>query len=126
MARRYLTLDEFKQALKNGRPVEQWLSVSGNKTDQMLKWLRIHSEKGACVVTDFHVFCPLGVDDFNVYDFEPVEPDVPYGNSLEFDDFEEAINYATTKLGASPLRFVNSGMIDAEFHDWVLGHRKQD
>lgn len=117
---RFLSEGDVQLALRQGRAVEQWLGDRVDGDDRLIKWIRVHSEApGKFTVTLFDVF-DEGTDEFqDVYEFRSFDPDEPYGTAKDFPDESEAISYAVQALGASTARFVNGGMIQDEYRDFI-------
>jgi hypothetical protein len=121
MAKRYLSQIEIKHWLENGRPVEQWLSAQPDGNDRVIKWVRIHKERRGGYGTTFFEIYDQGNESFiDVYEFQSYDPDEPYGLMKIFDDWESALSYATTELGANPERFVSDGVIQNEYKDFII------
>lgn len=85
--------------------------------DRVLSWIEIDVDrKGRYVVTEYQVFDDR-IDGFSdIHEFEPFDPDQPYGARREFDTAEDAMEYAVF-LGASLQRFVNGGLVNDEYRD---------
>jgi hypothetical protein len=114
---RHLTVADVRAALRRGAAVEQLLGSRIDEGDRVLSWIEIDVDRqGRYVVSEFQVFDDQ-IDDFSdIHEFEPFDPDQPYGTCREFDAVEDALEYAVS-LGASLHRFVNCGLIDDEYRD---------
>ncbi len=120
MTERYLSQFDVHQKLKNGRTIEQWLSVRDDGDDRVIKRISIHRERhGEYAATLFETYDQGNQSFIDVYEFQSIEPDEPYGLMKAFDDWESALAYVTTELGANPDRFVSEGMIQDEYKDFI-------
>lgn len=115
---RHLTVTDVKAALRRGSPVEQLLGTRLDEDDRVLSWIEIDvNRQGRYVVSEFQVFDDEIAEFSDVHEFEPFDPDHPYGTSREFDAADDALEYAIS-LGASLNKFVNEGLIDEEYRDF--------
>ena len=114
---RHLAVADLRAALRRGAAVEQLLGVRMDEGDRVLSWIEVDVDRqGRYVVSEYQVFDDQ-IDGFNdVREFEPFDPDQPYGTRREFDAAEDALEYAVS-LGASLHRFVNRGLVDDEYRD---------
>jgi hypothetical protein len=120
MARRYLTEAEVLSTLSRGASVEQWLESTPVDSDTVLRWLRIDRERdGQFSVTYFEVFDDGGPEFLDIYEFSSVDVDKPHGESTSFDDAKRAIRHCVESHQARTDRFVNAGMIQEEYADYV-------
>lgn len=117
---RYLTESDARLALRQGRTIEQWLGHRIDHDSRFLQWLSISAERsGKYLVTILDVW-DEGTEDFmDIVEFAALDTDQPYGRSEEFASAEEALVHATSVLNASPTAFVNSGMIEDEYRDFI-------
>lgn len=127
--RRHLTPSEATAALLRGASVQQFLGFADRKDGRAtLKYLEISPREDKVVIYAQHVFDDGNDNFFDVGEFTPVEEWDPFddgGNFLGGEDpsklvcasATEALTHAATHLGASPDRWVNSGMVDAEYQD---------
>lgn len=112
---RYLTEIEVGEALRRGATLEQLLGVRLDAGDRVLSWIELDVDRQRrFVVTEFHVFDDQIEGFDSVHAFEPFDPDHPYGDSREFDEFEQALEYAVS-LGASRHKFMNAGFLEEEY-----------
>ena len=121
--RRYLTYSEALSAVRNGRAVEQWLRGRDDGDDRIIEWLRIHRERvDEFCVAHITVFDQGSIDFIDMGEFQSYDPDVPFGETSSFSDPGDALAFAVEELGAVPERFVNSGMVQAEYDDYIAEH----
>jgi hypothetical protein len=111
---RYLHPTAVGATLDRGKGVQQLLSV-GQGT---VSWLTISPSRDGRFVLSLHHVVDIGAGEFfDVSEFPPVDESEDHGEGREagaFDDAGEALDVAGT-LGATPDRWVNEGMIDAEY-----------
>lgn len=117
---RYLSFSDAHQRLESGCAIEQWLQAVRDGDDRLIKWLRIHVERpGEFGVTLLTVY-DQGDDEYlDVGDFQPYFPDEPFGVMTIFKTPEAAIAFAVHNLGAKPEKFVNDGLIQKEYADFI-------
>lgn len=59
-----------------------------------------------------------GAPDFlDVYEFDAVNPDAPFGEERAFDSVDNALRFAAEHLGASEGLYVNQGVVQDEYKD---------
>jgi len=68
-------------------------------------------------VTCFEVLDEGSENFLDVYEFTPLDPDLPYGQTEKFETADAALAYAESKFGASLEKYVNSGVIQDEYRD---------
>jgi hypothetical protein len=108
---KFLTSDQAIDRLRMGRAIEQWLGHATFPTYRSIKWLRIDREvAGTFSLAIFEAFDDGNTSMLDIYSFEPVDPDLPNGSVFIFETPEEAIA-AAIERGASPEKFVGSGLI---------------
>lgn len=117
---RYLTELDAQLALRQGRAIEQFLGAREDEGDRVLRWVRCHTEpRGAVVVSVFEVFDEGRPDFTDLVEFAAFDPDEPYGASQSFATPEAAWAYLLNTVGASPVRFVGTGMAGEEYWDFI-------
>lgn len=62
-------------------------------------------------------------EDSDFYDFPYLEPDGPTAPVATFADTQSAVDFASATLGASPARWVNSGVAESEYLDYIRAGR---
>jgi hypothetical protein len=115
---RYLTSNGLERALAAGRNVEQWLGVRREAETRVLRWLAIeHRRDGRILVRVREVWDEGGAHLIDVYEFTSCDPENPEGVEHVFGSATEALEFATSELGADPERFVNEGIVQFEYQD---------
>jgi hypothetical protein len=111
---RHLTEFQARAAIRRGADIEQLLTAS---PAGVVSWLATRPRPhGIDLVRNDRLDC--GTDDFcDVYEFEPMDPE-SYGEHrlLTCAEFAEAFA-AAMHIGARADRWVNEGLIDAEYGD---------
>jgi hypothetical protein len=116
----YLKKEQLIDALKLGRSVEQWIGITNHPEYVIIKWLRIDQEKNKTYSVSYFEVFDDGNDDFlDIYEFEPFEPDQPYGVINNFSDFDQALSFCYKNHNASEEKFVNAGMIQEEYRKYL-------
>ncbi len=117
---RYLNHTQSLEALRSGRPIEQFLLPREEPTYRMLRFLRIDKERtGKYSTAFFEVFDEGDENNLDLYSFGLIDPDLPYGAITTFSTPEEAINFSIETLQADPDKFVNQGVIQDEYGDFL-------
>jgi hypothetical protein len=76
----YLDFQQLTSYLTLGKSVEQWLGVLRQDAFIIVRWLRIDLERnGNYSVSYFEVFDEGDEEFLDVYEFNVVDPDEPYG-----------------------------------------------
>lgn len=117
---RYLTPNGLERALVAGRTVEQWLGARREGELRVLKWLSIERERdGSTVLRIREVLDDGGPNFHDVYEFTAYDAEAEFGTIHTFATPEEALEYATSKLGADVNRFTGEGMVQVEYADYL-------
>ncbi|SHE76869.1 hypothetical protein [Pedobacter caeni] len=116
----YLTREQLKAKLNVGKAVEQWLGHYDSDDGRVLKWLRIYSQKEEYNLLYIECYDQGGVDNLDISDFTVVDPDEPYGLLDTFNTPDEVINFSLDKYGAEIDHFVNDGMIQEEYLNYLI------
>lgn len=117
----YLRNEQLRANLNLGKAVEQWLGYYEIDGEIILRWLRVYSEKGEYNVLYIECYDQGSVDNLNIYYFTVVDPDEPYGLIDTFNTPDEAIEFSLNKYNASINKFVNNGMIQEEYRNYLSG-----
>lgn len=115
----YLTKEQLRAKLSLGKAVEQWLGHYESDGETILKWVRIYSEKEEYNVLYIECYDQGSVDNLDISDFTVVDPDEPYGLLDTFYTLDEAVDFSLNKYGAVIDRFVNDGMIEEEYLNYL-------
>jgi hypothetical protein len=66
----------------------------------------------------------IGSEEYlDLYDFPYLQPDGPYGPVAIFPEPQAAVAYASTLLAADPSRWVNLGIAQSEYLDYIRAGR---
>ena len=117
---RYLTPNALERSLVAGRTVEQWLGARREGDEWVLEWVSIERERdGRTLLRVCEVLDEGGPDFYDVYEFTPYDWEAEFGVEHLFDTPVEALEYATSKLGADPNRFTGQGIVQVEYSDYL-------
>jgi hypothetical protein len=113
-ATRHLQPTAAEATLNRGRSVEQLLYIDQGT----VSWLTIVAKRDGAFALSLHHVVDVGSPDFrDVTEFPPMDEEEYPGEGREvgtFDDAAQAIRAAAT-FGAVAERWVNEGLIDAEY-----------
>lgn len=117
---RHLDQAFFSEVLHRGKAIECFLGA-GEPYDEepTIRWVGIRKEDDHFVACLYEAVDPCDPEWLDVYAFQSTaeEPDEPIMEE-RYDDLESAI--ARTRVwGADPGRFVNEGMVGAEYGDYL-------
>ncbi|MFF9243860.1 hypothetical protein ACF1AY_04075 [Streptomyces sp. NPDC014776] len=124
---RYLTESFPLGALRRGRPVEQFLGPAGSPEHPGIRYVEIRPAK-----VDYEVFLhtreDVGHENFtDLVEFPPLDPDdeeEQFGRLLTTtDDPLVAVSAAEDITGAVRGRWVNAGVVQDEYRDYVMAGR---
>jgi len=125
---RHLAEPFIRSALNLGRAVEQFLGGFTDGEDPAIRWLALRQDGSGVVVSLYEALDEGGEDWMDVYEFTRAngDPDEPEEPSAEHpcDSLEEALALAADLYGAAPDRFVNEGMVQDEYLDFVRRQRR--
>ena len=127
MPRRYLTPSEMESAIARGKSVECFLGACEKGAQKGIKWLLAFRDgEGVCL----KVFetADYGDKDFiDLYEFGPLnsalEQDEPDEEEM-FESFNSLISEVEVKFPGSSTRFVNEGVVQDEYSDFIDRGRK--
>jgi len=115
---RYLNDLDVRSSLAAGRDIEQLLPEGHELDELVIRYVSIErSSLGSWRVRLCEAFDNGTPEFLDVYEFEAVDPDFPFGNEWMFDSIQEALAFAENTLGASSVRYVNQGLIQYEYKD---------
>ncbi|MGJ8674271.1 hypothetical protein [Rubritalea sp.] len=117
---RYLTLSFIKSALNRGKAVDQFLGEITRDGLTGVRYIQISVEDGEYQLTTYDKE-NIGSEDFlDIYSFpsliEDEEYDRPY---TSYSDLEAALSASTTNHGTQPDRWVNEGVVQDEYKDYL-------
>lgn len=123
---RYLTDYFLRGALQKGHAVEQFLGGFIHEDGPAIRWLELRRD-GSGVAVLLHEALDDGDMGCDIYEFTALndDPDDLYDPTAEHhcDSVEQALALAAKLYGASPDRFVNEGVIQDEYEDFVARRR---
>jgi hypothetical protein len=123
MTVRHLTESNIHSALQRGRCVEQLIGPGKVNDATILRWLELRAEDGQFRLTLYEVFDDGSEDYLDIYSFEEVSPDEdPVQHS--FATLDEALAFAQTSYAAPRDRYVNQGVTQDEYADYLRNRRK--
>ena len=115
---RHLNALDVRYSLAAGRDVEQLLPDRHELNELVVRYVSIErSSPGSWRVRVCEVFDNGAPGFLDVYEFEAVDPDFPFGNEWMFDSVRGALAFAEDALGARADCYVNQGLIQDEYKD---------
>lgn len=119
-SRRHLSPDETAAALKRGRQTEQLLGLEESADGRRaVRWLTA-STNGRMYELRLHVVEDVGTDELlDVSEFPPLDPEeyVGEGRLVAVADDPTSVLQAAAQFGAADGRWVNQGLVEAEYAD---------
>src|SRR5690348_14768383 len=118
---RHLIASDLTRLLAIGRGIEQFLAPRQADNYRALRWLSIKKDghQGKFLVTRFEVFDEGDPEHLDIYSFSYVNPDEPFVEHSDISTPEAALLVAREKFGADPERFVNAGVVQDEYADFL-------
>jgi hypothetical protein len=122
--RRYLESNEIDLALRRGRSVECFLGPCIRDGRNGIRWLTIRKH-GDLTKVSLYESEDAGSSDFiDLYEFGSLDParesDEP-AEQLVFSDLSACIAALSARFPDGALRFVNEGVIQDEYADFIAG-----
>ena len=121
--RRFLTLSEAESALNRGKQIEQFLGGYLAYGDPAIRYAVIRIDKDKFTATVYERFEPSQAGFYDVGEFASVLPDDDPEDHV-FDSLDQAISFLMSEYGASQEKFLNQGVVDAEYRDYREGREK--
>jgi hypothetical protein len=122
MSTRYLSTSDLPPTLRRGKPVEQF--IGGSPADPAcIRHIEICPAGEQVELWVYDVEDVGSEEDSDLYDFPYLEPDGPTAPVATFADTQSAVDFASATLGASPARWVNSGVAESEYLDYIRAGR---
>jgi hypothetical protein len=119
---RYLAAIDIPAAFRRGKSVEQFLGRSGEGS-ACIRHVELRPCEGAIQIW-VHDVEDIGSEDYlDVYDFPSREPDGPEAPVATVVDPQGALVYACASLAADPGRWVNEGVAQSEYLDYIRAGR---
>lgn len=117
---RYLQIDQLRTNLSLCKTVEQWLGVFHHEDYAVIKLISIEYEKDDTYVVNYFEIFDEGSEHFmDVYEFSAVDPDNADRISKTFRTYEEALEFSIEKYGCRIDKFVNQGVVQSEYRDYL-------
>jgi hypothetical protein len=117
---RYLDQSLLVARLRAGRPLEQWLGTRPLDSGVAIRWLHLGRElSDDYSLTLFEVYDDGDENFQDVHEFSPVDVDEPNGTTMMFATPEELLSAARERFGANADNFVNRGMVQDEYADYL-------
>ncbi|KAB8180908.1 hypothetical protein FKV24_012060 [Lysobacter maris] len=119
--RHLLSIDIFA-ALQRGRSVEQFLGSSPSGAGH-IRHVELRPSGGLIEIWVYDVEDIGDEGHLDLYTFPNVEPDGPSDPAATFPDPQAAVAYASASLAADSNRWVNLGVAQSEYLDYVRAGR---
>ncbi|WP_217554024.1 hypothetical protein [Streptomyces sp. GbtcB6] len=124
---RYLAEPFALGALRRGRPVEQFLGPAGPPQRPGIRYAEVRPAKTRYEIL-LHTLQDVGHETFaDLVEFPPLAPDDEEEESARLvatrDDPLAALTAAEDLTGAVRGRWVNAGLVQDEYHDYVMAGR---
>lgn len=119
---RYLPITDIPAAMRRGMSVEQFLG-RGSEDNAAIRHVELRPTKEAIELWVYDVEDIGSEDDLDLYDFPYLLPDGPAGPVATFADPQDAIAYASASLAAAPSRWVNAGVAQSDYLDYIAAGR---
>ena len=116
---RYLIEPHIKSALSRGKRVEQFLGPRESDGLACVQYA-VMSSRGAEFRIDVYEVEDVGSEDFlDIYEFPSSDPDGDPVVSIAADSLGAALDQASRQVAADPGRWVNAGVIQDEYQDYL-------
>jgi hypothetical protein len=123
MSRRYLTGPEVVSALSQGRGVEAMIGPAVVLEQRVIRWLSLRVNSGK-VHVELWESCDVGsVDCLDVYEFGTPDGDDEPAILYTFESAEECLGELERHYPGVGARFVNRGVIQSEYADYLRSAR---
>lgn len=114
-------------ALHRGRPIEQFLGPAGGPDVPGIRWVEVVPTRSGYKVV-LHASADIGGEDFyDLVEFPPLDPedeDQAFGQEIAVvADARDALALAESHAGAVRDRWVNQGVAQDEYRDFVRAGR---
>ncbi|WP_431676096.1 hypothetical protein [Kitasatospora sp. KL5] len=124
---RYLTESSAVGALYRGRSIEQFLGPAGEPDAPGIRWVEVTPTPSGCKVV-LHTSADIGGEHFyDLVEFPPLGPedeDHEFGQEITTSaDALDALTIAEARTGAVRDRWVNCGVAQDEYRDFVRAGR---
>ena len=127
MPRRHLTISEANSSLKNGKTIECFLGSCRRGDQPGIKWFSASRRRGN-VCLKIYETADLGDEDIiDLYEIGPLNPELELEDpdeEIEFKNFDALVSHIESKFPKSSSRFVNEGVIQDEYLEFIKRGRK--
>nr|CAS02424.1 putative integron gene cassette protein [uncultured bacterium]CAS02778.1 putative integron gene cassette protein [uncultured bacterium] len=115
---RHIAATFLETTLRRGASLEQFMGGSLHEAERSVSWLELRPVSAGIELWS-HVAPDPGDNHADIYDLLPVELEP----LVVAPDAAQALAIAHSTLGASPLRWVNQGVVQDEFLDFLQAGR---
>jgi len=126
MGNRYLHGMHLEYTIRNGKTVEQFLGGFDHAGEKAVRYLTIRRQGEEFWLHNHEIYDEGSLDYLDIYAFEyldmPESRFEPY--PIKFNSMEDALRYATSEFGASEDRWVNKGVVQSEYGDYLLDQNR--
>lgn len=119
---RHLLAIDIPASLRRGKSVEQFLGRSPADAD-CIRYVELRPSNGLIEIWVYDVEDIGGEEYFDLYDFPNLEPDGPDSPVATFKEPQAAVVYASASLTADLTRWVNLGVAQSEYLDYIRAGR---
>ena len=117
---RYLAETDTVSAVLNGRAIEQFLSPREEGSYRVLRWVCVKKDRdGTFSASRYEAFDEGNFDCLDLYAFSYVDPDNPCEESSGLPTADAAMKAAEDQFGADKHKYVNVGVIQDEYADFL-------
>ncbi len=123
---RYLTEYFLQSAIARGREVGQFLGGFSHEGQPAIRYLVMRADEDGIVLSLYESYDPQDEEWLDVTSFEELDG-VEQGEAAEEHhcaSVAEALALAEATYGARADRWVNEGILDDEYRDYLRGHRE--
>ena len=119
---RHLLANDIPAAFRRGKSVEQFLGRSPADAGY-IRHVELRPSNESIEVWVYDVE-DIGSEEYlDLYDFPYLEPDGPDGPVATFPGPQTAVKYASTSLATDHARWVNPGVAQSEYLDYIRAGR---
>jgi hypothetical protein len=117
---RYLAEIDAVSAVRNGRTIEQFLAPRVESNYRALRWVCVKRDRDDTFsASRYEVFDEGDLNHLDLYAFGFVDPDEPCAERSGLPSAEAALKVAEEQFGADGCRYVNVGIIQDEYADFL-------
>ena len=121
---RHLAESDVARALRSGGEVEQFLPPREEGGYRALSWVCVKKDRdGTFSISRYDVFDEGDLDHLDLYSFSYINPDEPHESRSGLPSAEMALIMAEEQFGATRIKYVNAGIIQDEYADFLRTQR---